>query len=87
MNSRTALPRIRNHEGERVLPLVVRSRRLERLRVVFLLPLLMGAITPFLVLLVVALIFNFIPMDGKLKQIGYIIIGVVALVMLLQLVL
>lgn len=47
----------------------------------------MGAITPFLVLLVVALIFNFIPMDGKLKQIGYIIIGVVALVMLLQLVL
>ncbi len=47
----------------------------------------MGAITPFLVLLVVALIFNFIPMDGKLKQIGYILIGIIAIVMLLKLVL
>lgn len=47
----------------------------------------MGAITPFLVLLVIALIFNFIPMDGKLKQIGYIIIGIIALVMLLKLLL
>jgi len=45
----------------------------------------MGAITPFIVLLIVALIFNYIPMDGKLKQIGYIVIGVVALVMLLKL--
>ncbi len=44
----------------------------------------MGAITPFIVLLIVALIFNYIPMDGQLKRIGYIIIGVVALVMLLR---
>lgn len=78
---------IRNPEGERVSSLEVRSRSLERLRGVFLLPLLMGAITPFLVLLVVALIFNFIPMDGKLKQIGYILIGIIAIVMLLKLVL
>lgn len=46
----------------------------------------MGSVTPFLVLLIVALIFNYIPMDGKLKQIGYIIIGVIAIVMLLRLV-
>lgn len=45
----------------------------------------MGAITPFIVLLIVALIFNYIPMDGKLKQIGYIIIGIVAIVLLLKL--
>ncbi len=44
----------------------------------------MGAIAPFIVLLIVALIFNYIPMDGKLKQIGYIIIGIVAIVMLLR---
>lgn len=44
----------------------------------------MGAITPFIVLLIVALIFNYIPMDAKLKRIGYIIIGVVAIVMLLR---
>lgn len=44
----------------------------------------MNAILPFIVLLIVAVIFNYIPMDGKLKQIGYIIIGIVALVMLLR---
>ncbi len=44
----------------------------------------MGAITPFIVLLVVGLIFNYIPMDAKLKQIGYIVIGIVALVLLLR---
>jgi hypothetical protein len=44
----------------------------------------MGAIAPFVVLLVVALIFNFIPMDARFKQIGYIVIGIVALVMLLR---
>lgn len=44
----------------------------------------MGAITPFIVLLIVALIFNYIPMDGKLKQIGYIIIGVIGIVLLLK---
>ena len=44
----------------------------------------MGAITPFIVLLIVALIFNYIPMDGQLKRIGYIIIGIVAVVMLLR---
>ncbi len=46
---------------------------------------LMGAIAPFIVLLIIGLIFNYIPMDGKLKQIGYIIIGIIALVMLLRL--
>lgn len=44
----------------------------------------MNAILPFIVLLIVAVIFNYIPMDRKLKQIGYIIIGIVALVMLLR---
>jgi hypothetical protein len=44
----------------------------------------MGAITPFIVLLIVALIFNYIPMEAKLKQIGYIIIGIVAIVLLLR---
>lgn len=44
----------------------------------------MGAITPFVVLLIVALIFNYIPMDGKLKQVGYIVIGIVAIIMLLR---
>lgn len=44
----------------------------------------MGALTPFIVLLIVALIFNYIPMDGKLKRIGYIIIGIIAIIMLLR---
>ena len=44
----------------------------------------MGAITPFLVLLIIAVIFNYIPMDGQLKRIGYIIIGIVAIFMLLK---
>ena len=44
----------------------------------------MSAITPFLVLLIIAVIFNYIPMDGQLKRIGYIIIGIVAIFMLLK---
>ena len=44
----------------------------------------MGALSPFIVLLVVALIFNFIPMDGQIKRIGYIIIGIIAIVLLLR---
>ncbi len=44
----------------------------------------MGAISPFIVLLIVALIFNYIPMDAALKRIGYIVIGVVAIIMLLR---
>ncbi len=44
----------------------------------------MGALTPFIVLLIVALIFNFIPMEAKLKQIGYIVIGIIAIVLLLK---
>ena len=44
----------------------------------------MDSITPFIVLLVIALIFSYMPMDAKLKQIGYIIIGVVAIFMLLR---
>jgi uncharacterized membrane protein YuzA (DUF378 family) len=43
----------------------------------------MNAILPFLILLIVAIIFNYIPMEGQLKRIGYIIIGIVAIVMLL----
>lgn len=44
----------------------------------------MGTIAPFVVLLIVALIFNYIPMDGQLKRIGYIVIGIIAIVMLLR---
>lgn len=44
----------------------------------------MGSIAPFIVLLIVALIFNYIPMDGQLKRIGYIVIGIIAIVMLLR---
>jgi hypothetical protein len=44
----------------------------------------MGAIAPFVVLLIVALIFNYIPMEARLKQIGYIVIGIVAIVLLLR---
>lgn len=44
----------------------------------------MGAIAPFIVLLIVALIFNYIPMEAQLKRIGYIVIGIVAIVMLLR---
>ena len=44
----------------------------------------MGALMPFLVLLIVAVIFNFIPMDARFKQIGYVVIGIIAIVMLLR---
>lgn len=44
----------------------------------------MGALSPFIVLLIVALIFNYIPMDGQLKRIGYIVIGIIAIVLLLR---
>ena len=55
------------------------------MQTVFFFPLLpMGAIGPFIVLLIVGLIFNYIPMDGKLRQIGNIVIGVIAIVLLLR---
>ncbi len=44
----------------------------------------MGALAPFIVLLIIALIFQFIPMEAQLKRIGYIIIGIIAIVMLLR---
>jgi len=44
----------------------------------------MNAIIPFIVLLIVAVIFNYIPMDATFKRIGYVIIGIVAIVMLLK---
>ncbi len=44
----------------------------------------MGALTPFVVLLIIALIFNYIPMEGQLKRIGNIIIGVIAIILLLR---
>ncbi|MDD5055967.1 MAG: hypothetical protein PHZ00_06925 [Candidatus Peribacteraceae bacterium] len=43
-----------------------------------------GALAPFIVLLIVGLIFSFIPMDGQIKRIGYIIIGIIAVVLLLR---
>ncbi len=47
-------------------------------------PSTMAALSPFIVLLIVALIFSYIPMDGQLKRIGYIVIGIIAIVMLLR---
>lgn len=44
----------------------------------------MGALTPFIVLLLVALVFQYIPMESQLKRIGYIIIGIIAIVLLLR---
>ncbi len=44
----------------------------------------MAVIAPFIVLLIVGIIFNYIPMDGRLKQVGNLIIGIVAIVMLLR---
>lgn len=44
----------------------------------------MGALAPFIVLLIIALIFNYIPMEARLKQIGYIVIGIIAIVLLLR---
>lgn len=44
----------------------------------------MGALAPFIVLLIIALIFQFIPMEAQLKRIGYIIIGIIAIIMLLR---
>ena len=46
--------------------------------------LLMGALTPFIVLLIIALVFNYIPMEGQLKRIGNIIIGIIAIILLLR---
>lgn len=39
---------------------------------------------PFLILLVVALIFKAVPMDGAIKKIGNIIVGVAAIFLLLK---
>lgn len=47
-------------------------------------PFRMNAIAPFVILLIVGLVFNYIPMDGRLKQAGNLIIGIVAIVMLLR---
>ena len=44
----------------------------------------MGALTPFIVLLIIALVFNYIPMEGQLKRIGNIIIGIIAIILLLR---
>lgn len=44
----------------------------------------MGVLLPFIVLLIVALIVNYIPMEATFKNICNIVIGVVALLMLLQ---
>lgn len=39
---------------------------------------------PFLVLLVVALIFSYIPMEPTLKKVGYVVIGIAAIYLLLR---
>ncbi len=44
----------------------------------------MGAINPFIILLIIGVIFTYIPMDGQLKRIGYFVIGITAIVMLLR---
>jgi hypothetical protein len=44
----------------------------------------MSALYPFIALLLVAVIINYIPMDAMIQRVINIIIGVVALLMLLQ---
>ncbi len=41
-------------------------------------------ILPFLVLLIVAIIFGYIPMNSTLRSVGYLIVGIAAIVLLLQ---
>jgi len=45
---------------------------------------MLSTILPFIILLIVAIVFFSIPMEPVLQRIGGIVIGVVALVMLLQ---
>ncbi len=45
---------------------------------------MLNSLLPFLALLIVALIFNVIPMEETLKRVGYIVIGVVAVILLLK---
>ena len=44
----------------------------------------MAALTPFIVLLIVALIFQVIPMAATLERVGYIVIRIAALLMLFK---
>ena len=44
----------------------------------------MQALYPFLILLIVAVIFTYIPMEQKLKQVGYIIVAIAAIMLLLN---
>ncbi len=45
---------------------------------------MLAALLPFLVVLVIAIIVSFIPMDGTIRKVIYLIIGVIVLVMVLQ---
>jgi len=45
---------------------------------------MLAPLMPFLVLLVIALIFGVIPMEATLKRVGYILIGIAAIYLLLQ---
>ena len=45
---------------------------------------MLAPLMPFLILLIVALIFSYIPMEDTLKKIGFLIIGIVAIVLLLK---
>lgn len=45
---------------------------------------MLSALTPFLILLVVALVFQLIPMEPTLKRVGYIVIAIVALILILR---
>ena len=44
----------------------------------------MGELTPFIVLLIVALIFQLIPMEATIKRVGLVLIGLAALLLLLK---
>jgi hypothetical protein len=45
---------------------------------------MLSALLPFLVLLVVAIIISYIPMDGTIRKVIYLIVGIIALLMVLQ---
>lgn len=45
---------------------------------------MVSSLSPFIILLIVGLIVNYIPMEETLKRICFIVIGVIVLILLLQ---
>ncbi len=45
---------------------------------------MLAPLVPFIILLILSIIFSFIEMEPKLKQLGYLIIGIAAIILLLQ---